>query len=170
MANMRVTCPTCRSELEVDDAHEGQQVECGNCLQVFVAERPRPPAPARPAPVPAAKPARKPPRRSDDRPRSRRRADEDDYEEDYAPPPRRTTNDGNGLALASMILGLVAVPIMCCWPVSLCLGLAAVITGALGLGSRDNQALAGLGLALGIIALLGSGFFFVLTIGPALGR
>ena len=36
MPNIRVTCPTCKTELEVDAAHEGQEVECGNCLQVFI--------------------------------------------------------------------------------------------------------------------------------------
>ena len=40
MANIRVTCPACKSELEIDAEFEGQEVECGNCLEVFKAKRP----------------------------------------------------------------------------------------------------------------------------------
>jgi predicted Zn finger-like uncharacterized protein len=37
MANIRVTCPTCKSELEVDEEFDGQEVECGSCGHLFVA-------------------------------------------------------------------------------------------------------------------------------------
>jgi predicted Zn finger-like uncharacterized protein len=40
MANIRVTCPACKSELEIDAAFDGQEVECGNCLEVFTAKKP----------------------------------------------------------------------------------------------------------------------------------
>ena len=43
MASIRVTCPMCGKLLEVGAEHAGQEVECGECLQVFVAEVPRPP-------------------------------------------------------------------------------------------------------------------------------
>ena len=40
MANIRVSCPTCKAELEIDAQYVGQEVECGSCLQVFVAQDP----------------------------------------------------------------------------------------------------------------------------------
>jgi predicted Zn finger-like uncharacterized protein len=41
MANVRVHCPTCNAELEIDDRYLGQEVECGSCLETFVAEEPK---------------------------------------------------------------------------------------------------------------------------------
>src|SRR6266545_1272321 len=41
MANIRVTCPACKSELEIDETFDGQEVECGNCLEVFTAKGPK---------------------------------------------------------------------------------------------------------------------------------
>ena len=38
MANVRVKCPTCNAELEIGEEHLGKEVDCGSCLQVFVAE------------------------------------------------------------------------------------------------------------------------------------
>ena len=40
MATVRVTCPTCSAELEIDEKHVGQEVECGSCQQVFVSAPP----------------------------------------------------------------------------------------------------------------------------------
>ena len=41
MANIRVTCPACKTTLEIDKKFEGEEIECGNCLEVFKAERPK---------------------------------------------------------------------------------------------------------------------------------
>jgi predicted Zn finger-like uncharacterized protein len=169
MANIRVTCPTCQSELEVEAEFEGKEVECGNCLQLFVAEKPRPRSAD---PVPSKKPAGQSGRKrrddEDDRPRSRRRRRDDD-DEDYMPPPERPPGGGgDGLAIASLILGIVALPVVCCWPLSIGLGLGATITGALGLKSQNNHAVAVIGLVLGVIALGGAGFIAIVGFGPML--
>jgi hypothetical protein len=107
MAKIRVTCPACRTELELDAAHEGQEVECGNCLEVFKAN---PPGAGGGPRIPAAAPrstgggSRRNDRDDDDRdadrgqsrsggggssrgrpsrpPARRRRDDDDDYERD----------------------------------------------------------------------------------------
>lgn len=107
---MLLTCPTCRSGLQVPDGTTAH-VRCPTCRTVFPAAAgfAPPPAPAAPAPAlpplptpPAPKPApprpvavdvtarpdRKPPPRrpaedeDEDRPRKRRRWSDDDYEDD----------------------------------------------------------------------------------------
>jgi predicted Zn finger-like uncharacterized protein len=142
MANIRLKCPTCESELEVDEAFDGQEVECGSCGRVFVA---RGPARRASEPAPGAEPSsdrrsepdgvpeeRRPrpprPRRPAPRRPARRVRRDDDYDDDYdlpaddydAPAPRRT-NPANGYAAASLVLGLVSValvvltlPFSCC--------------------------------------------------------
>lgn len=82
----RIFCPTCGSVLQVTVAMIGGDVQCGNCQAVFVA-REGPPA-----------------RRS-----SRRADDDDDYDDE--PRSRRRTGGTNGLALASMVLGIIAIVI-----------------------------------------------------------
>jgi hypothetical protein len=49
----------------------------------------------------------------------------------------------------------------CCWPISFPGGVAAIITGALGLKSRNNQGLAITGIILGVLGL-GVGAFVLL--------
>lgn len=191
MANIRVTCPACKSELEIDSAHEGQEVECGNCLELFKAARPgSTPAPgsaggSAPGKIPGAGPrpggssgggrsgsGRKPAPRG-------RRYEDDDYEhdrrddyddEDYSPPPpRRAGGEGDGLATASLILGILALfPGCCCGIVGAPLGLSAVITGVFGLKSQNNKGLAIAGLVLGALALVVTGFAFLFGMGNAM--
>lgn len=185
MANIRVTCPACRTELEVGAEHAGQEVECGNCLEVFVA---RPPGGASasgtrtgpgtgPAPVPGygsprSEPASRPVRK-------RRRDDDDDYEhdrrrddyDDYDDPPPRRGSEGDGAAIASLVLGIFALVLSCCWMFSLPLGLSATITGGLGLKSRYNRGSAVAGLILGIISMCIATFFmFFFIFGNAAGN
>ncbi|MBY0457120.1 MAG: hypothetical protein K2V38_07275, partial [Gemmataceae bacterium] len=76
MPDIRVTCPACKTQLEIDAAHEGQEVECGNCLEVFVASTKKP--------KPATRDARddRDDDRDDDRGRSRGRDDRDDRDDD----------------------------------------------------------------------------------------
>jgi LSD1 subclass zinc finger protein len=83
---MLLTCPTCRSGLEVPEGTTAQ-VRCPTCRTIFAPAdgiAPAPPPPPRPAP---ARPAR--PRDEDDdedRPRRRRRREDEDDDEDR---PRR---------------------------------------------------------------------------------
>ncbi|MDB5308605.1 MAG: hypothetical protein JWO38_2807 [Gemmataceae bacterium] len=104
MSTIRVICPTCNAELEIDEKHAGQEVECGSCLQVFVAE----------APGGKKKPYRMNRSGEDDeagdrapRRRSRRDDDDDDYEDDR--PRRRRRRDYGAPAksrVAYILLGL----------------------------------------------------------------
>ncbi|GAB3139740.1 hypothetical protein GCM10027290_09430 [Micromonospora sonneratiae] len=66
----------------------------------------------------------------------------------YPAPPAQQENT---LGLVSMILGIVAIPLLCCFGIGTLLGIAAVITGFLGkqkadqgLASNRGQAMAGL--------------------------
>ena len=175
MANIRVTCPACKSELEIDAAFDGQEVECGNCLEVFVAKTPDGGGASGGGKIPGAsafgsgrsKPADKPARKKrrdddDDDERDRRRRDDDD-DDDYAPPPPRRSSGGagDGVAVTALVLGIVAVMGCCCWPVSIPAGLAACVTGAIGLKSENNKGLAVAGLVLGVIAMCLGGVFLV---------
>lgn len=75
---LTVSCPTCESTLRLGDELLGQQVRCGGCQEVFVAEGPLPP------------PKRS--RRDDDdedRPRKRPSRRDDDYDDDRDRPTRR---------------------------------------------------------------------------------
>ena len=173
MANIRVKCPACKSELEIGAEHAGQEVECGNCLEVFKAKVPGgnasssdtglPPRTALPSGSGRGKPARKPRRDDDDDDyeSDRRRPYEDDDYDDYAPPYRRSDGAGDGAATASLVLGIIALVLVCCWPLSLPLGLAATITGGLGLKSRNNKGMAVAGLVLGILSLCAAGMFLL---------
>ena len=204
MANIRVTCPECKSELELDATFEGQEVECGNCLKVFKATRPGsggssapgtkkiPGAGTKPAAGsgggsrPAGRPAPKKRRgdESDDdygsgRRRRRRDEDDDDYEhdrrreddyddDDYGPPPYRAAGEGDGPATASMVMGIVSLVIVCCWPLSLPLAIAAIVTGVVGQKSQTNKGQATAGLVLGVITLCVFGALIVVGLGDAL--
>jgi predicted Zn finger-like uncharacterized protein len=181
MANIRVTCPACKSELEIDETFDGQEVECGNCLEVFTAKGPKSSGPGKSGStgkIPGAgtsragtsgagssrsksedKPAKKKRRDDDDDDdyeHDRRRRDDDDDDEDYAPPPprRRGSGPGDGAATASLVLGIISIiPGCCCGLISVPTGIAAVITGVVGLKSQANKGQAVGGLVLGCIGL-----------------
>jgi hypothetical protein len=190
MANIRVTCPACKSELELDAAFEGQEVECGNCLEVFKAKAPGSAGSSGTGKIPGAgtKPAsgsgrsdsgagsgrsRPAPRRSrrdevddDDYEHDRRRDDYDD--EDYGPPPERRSGEGDGAATASMVMGIISLVLVCCWPLSLPLGIAAVVTGIVGLKSRANKGQATAGIVLGVLTICLCGGLFLIGLGNAI--
>lgn len=174
MAKIRVKCPACKTELEVDAEFAGQEVECGNCLEVFVAN---PPAPGSQrgsgaGTSKAGSSSRGRGRSEDDdeedrprrRTRSRRRDDEDDYEhdrrrrdddeDDYSPPPSHRGGGGNGVGVASLILGITSLLPGCfCCLAGIPLGLAATITGAISLGNPEAKGMGIAGLILGICGM-----------------
>jgi TM2 domain-containing membrane protein YozV len=82
MPNVRITCPTCDSELEIGSEHLGEEVECGSCLQPFTAKG----SAAKTKPYKMRRRERDDDRdddEDDDRPRRRRRRrDDDDFEYD----------------------------------------------------------------------------------------
>ena len=84
MANIRVTCPTCKADLEISKEHLGKEVECGSCLQAFVAEDPK----SKKKPYKMRRPKNED-RDDDDRSRKRRPRRDDDEEDDYDYSPRR---------------------------------------------------------------------------------
>ncbi len=179
MPNIRVTCPACKSELEIDSAHEGQEIECGGCLQVFTAQanKPEPDAAGRSgaggkgrgsaSDSGRGRSARGSRRRDDDDDyedddRKRRRRDDDDYEDDDYEP-RRAGEGPGAVSVVALVLGIlstVAFPIACCgccsilsWPVTIPLSLSAIITGAFGLKDPKGKPMAIIGMILGGAAL-----------------
>ncbi len=110
----QIVCPTCASTLEVDDGVIGQQVQCGSCQEVFVAEEPKKSKSGK------SSKSKSRSRRDDgdddydERPsgkrRRSRRDDDDDYDDyDDGSTPRKSK--GNGQAVTSMVLGIVAIVI-----------------------------------------------------------
>ncbi len=178
MPNIRVTCPTCKQELEVDARHAGQEVECGSCLQVFVARDPGAPPPA---PSPGKKPykARREPGEDEDEPRResrparRSRRDEDDYgdyEDDYDRPPRGGSADVPGIV--GLVLGCVAVVclLLGCFTCGITYVLAvplALIGTGFSLFGRGGLRVAG--LLLNVLALLPAIVVLVLWAAGAAG-
>ena len=41
MPTITITCPTCTTQLEIDAKYRNEEVECGNCQQVFLAKTKR---------------------------------------------------------------------------------------------------------------------------------
>ena len=105
-----ILCPTCDSTLDIDDASVGQMVQCGSCQNVFKA-------------------VAAPPSEEDDRPSKRRSSKRDDEDDDEDDRPRRKSKSrrrdrdedddiderpaaaGNGMATASLVLGIIAAVI-----------------------------------------------------------
>jgi hypothetical protein len=158
MANIRVTCPTCGKVLEVGAEHAGEEVECGECFQVFVAEGPpKPKIKAVSTPDPPGM-KRKPKRRRDDDDDYEHDQERDEYDDDdYEPPHRRGGGRGSGAsgtAVAGLIVGVLALLTSCCPLTGIGLGVLAMVLGAAG---KKHPGGAGTGAAatvLGSIALV----------------
>ena len=106
------------------------------------------------------RPARRPRNsRDDDDDRPARRRDQDD---DFDDAPRKKPGGGNGLAITSLVLGIISLIMVCCCAyVSPLLGIGALITGFSGKskGQSNGMCLAGiitggLGLLLSVILLI----------------
>ena len=155
MANIRVNCPTCKAELEIGQEYLGQEVECGSCLQPFKVEDPK-----------SVKKPYKMQRSRDDeddededdrgprRKKRRRRDDDDDY--DYRPPgaSRGSTGGGSGLAITSLILGILSFPMICCCYLNVPISVAGIVTGMIGAAKPNGRGMAITGLVLSIVSLL----------------
>jgi predicted Zn finger-like uncharacterized protein len=175
MAKIRVKCPACKTELEVDSEFAGKEVECGNCLEVFVANPPSPGGQRGESGSSSGSRAgssgsqrgrnrdddeeERPRRRSrsrrddedDDYEHDRRRRGDDDDDDDYYSPPARRGGGGNGLALTSLILGILAVfPGCCCGLLGLPLSLGAIVTGSIALKNPEGKPMAIIGIVLGV--------------------
>lgn len=165
MAKFRVRCPTCNAELELDEAHAGKEVECGSCLQVFTA--PEPGAKKKPY---KARPGRDADE-EEERPSRRRRPRRDDYDEyDYSPPSARGGDGGSTAAVFALILGILSLPLGCCWCAGLPVSVAGIICGSIGMRNPNSKGMAVAGLILSGIGLVLSGGLFILGLaGQAIG-
>ena len=152
MSTLRITCPACHATLEIDARHAGEEVECGSCFQVFVATDPN--AKAKPG-RPMAKPA-------STKPSSKRRDEsDDDYPHDHidlydslADDDSPSRRGGDGFGVAALVLGIVALPLSCCFILSGPVALVGLLLGVIGMSRRDGRGLAIAGVALNVIALL----------------
>lgn len=155
MAKFRVRCPTCNAELELDEAHAGKEVECGSCLQVFTA----------PDKAEEKKPYKMRPDRDEEeeRPFPRRPRRDDDYDEyDYSPPTARGGGGGSTAAVFALILGILSLPLGCCWCAGLPVSIAGIVCGSIGMKNPDGKGMAVAGLILSVLGLLLSGGLLLL--------
>jgi len=99
----------------------------------------------------------------DDRPRRRRDDDYDDdddrwrrdEEDDYDDRPRGRRRRSEGLAITSMILGIIAIPTTCCCLfISVPLGIAAVIMGFIDRSQNGPNGKSLAGIICGFVAIL----------------
>jgi hypothetical protein len=87
----------------------------------------------------------------DDIPPRRRRDEEDDYDDVL----RRSPGEGEGLSLASMIVGIISIPLACCCGLlSLPASAVAIILGFIGRSKTGGDPKSTTGLITGFVALL----------------
>ena len=65
-----------------------------------------------------------------------------------APPPAPAPGRTNVLAIVSLVAGLISLPLFCCWPVSIPLGLVAIVLGFVAKGQIKRTGESGNGLAI----------------------
>ena len=163
MADIRVTCPACKTQLEIGAEFEGQEVECGTCLEVFTASAKKPKDSGTDkksesgggkvkGSTSKSRASRDDDDDEDDRPKRRRRDDDDD--DDYEPR-RRSSGGGSGLAIASLVLGILGfVPgCFCCWA-GFPMSLIATILGAVAISTPEGKGMGIAGLTLGICGMV----------------
>ena len=161
MAEVRVNCPTCNAELAIGEEHLGKEVECGSCLGAFVAEDPS----TKKQPYKMKREDRTDD--DEDRPRKkkrRRRDDDDEDDYDYSPP-GASDGGGTGLAITSLILGILSFPLMCCCYLNVPTALLGTALGAVAMYKPNGRGLAITGLAINIISLVIFAGLFVLGFG-----
>jgi Zn-finger nucleic acid-binding protein len=150
-------CPGCHARLSVAVTDLGVDVECPYCKTVYSAVRAdKPPTSSKVRVAPVA----------DDRP-SRRRRDEDEEDEEYEDERprrrrRRTASEaGTGMATASLVLGILSLPLaFCCGLLSLPISVLGIIFGVLGMKTEGRGmamtglVLSGLGIVMSIIMMV----------------
>jgi predicted Zn finger-like uncharacterized protein len=172
MANVRVTCPTCKAELEIGEEHLGQEVECGSCLQPFVA-RASSGGSSRGRPRDDENRDRRRDddrgrRRDEDRPsrRGRRRRDDSEDDFDYSPPGAEGGGGSVALGTVSLILSLISFPmIFCCCHLNVPVSLAALVCGIIGMAKPNGRGLSIAGVVISVLSLLTYGSLFLFGLG-----
>jgi hypothetical protein len=117
------------------------------------------------------RPVRKPRNSRDDddddggaRPSRRRDEDDDDYDA-----PRRKKPQGNGLALTSMILGIVSIVMVCCCAyLSPLLGIAAIVLGFMGKSKGQSGGMSIAGIITGAFGALAAIVLLILAFSGAI--
>src|SRR5262245_14563996 len=165
MARIRVTCPMCGETLEVGAEHEGQEVECGACLQVFVAEN-------RDKPKIRIVLMHELPELKTKSKRRRRDDEDDDYEHDH---PRDDYGDnrphgGTGVgadrtAVAGLAIGVLALLTACCPLSGIAFGILAMVLGGMSKRQSGGSGAASAATVLGSIALAISAGLLVWLVG-----
>jgi len=127
MATIRVTCPMCGKLLEIGAEHAGQEVECGECFQVFVAEAP--PSPKITAVTHGLPPGikGKPRPRHDDDDEYEHDREDDEFEEFDRP---SGAGPASGTAVAALIVGVLALVTACCPLTGVAFGITAMVLGS----------------------------------------
>lgn len=168
MSTIKVSCPACARSLEVDEESIGKQVECGECLEVFVARAPESKVRGKPSTS-----RKKPSTRSEKEPARRRQYDDDDdYEHDH---PERTTHrtGGGGTSTAAvfgMLFGILSVLSICCALISIPMGITAIVLGSIGRSRSGSSGMATAASILGSIGLIISSLLFLWFLGMNGGR
>jgi hypothetical protein len=105
------------------------------------------------------RPARRPRRDDDDDDRPARRRDEDD---DYDRPPRRSDR-GTGMGIASLVLGILSLPLCICSLFDLPFSILAIVFGFVSRSQGGPRGTATAGIIMGFISLLFVIVFFILV-------
>lgn len=170
-----VTCPKCGATLNAPESLLGKPVTCGGCGQVFVAGRAAPPAgpPPEQAPAPEQPPGPGQPPPPVAPPPAQEAPPPGQVPPPYAAPgapqyypPAQAGPGTSGMSIASLVLGIAAIPTCMCYgfPAILC-GILALVFGAAGKRAvnegraggnsaglaRAGMICGGIGIALAII-------------------
>lgn len=154
MSTTTITCPACGKTLEIDEESLGKEVECGECFEVFVAKESGGSIRGKPSRSGKSK------EKAEKKPSRRRRRDDDDddydhdYEDDddYRPRSRRVNRGPSAAAIVGLIFGILSIPMFCCTLFDLPFCIIAIVLGTI---SRKEPESAGLGMAAIITGSIG---------------
>jgi len=105
----------------------------------------------------------------DDRPARPRRRDDEDDRDDFDDAPRKKQGGGNGLAVTSLVLGIISIIMVCCCAyVSPLLGIGALITGFTGKSKGQSNGMCLAGMITGGLAIVLSILLIVLALSGAI--
>ncbi|MBX9679902.1 MAG: hypothetical protein K2X38_14160 [Gemmataceae bacterium] len=154
----QAACPACNAKINVPDNMAGKKAKCPKCQNVFVLPGDADTVTAAPTSAPARSRADDDMDLENDRPVRGRRSRDDDFD---AP---RSTGGTNGLAIAGMVLGIVAIvfAIIPClwlvWYIGLTIALVGVVLSGIGLATANKtgsgKGMAISGLALSIVSIV----------------
>jgi hypothetical protein len=104
------------------------------------------------------RPARRPRRDDDDDRPARRRDEDDDYDR-----PRRPSNRGAGMGIASLVLGILSLPLCICSLFDLPFSILAIVFGFVSRSQGGPRGTATAGIICGFASLILVIVFFILV-------